>query len=100
VDPKRRAPLLQALHDAYPKWTPRTELLSGVFARNVPAKVLDDLLGSTARSGTAAVAGDPMVHKYVEHRRVRPKGKGRPADEYRWRRNQIGKSFAITEETK
>ena len=100
VDPKRRAQLLQALHDAYPKWTPRTELLSGVFARNVRAKVLDDLLGRTAHSGAAAVPGDPMVHKYVEHRRVRPRGKGRPADEYRWRPSQIGKSFAITEDTK
>lgn len=99
VDPRRRAQLLSALHEAYPKWTPCTELMSRVFARNVPAKMLDDLLGRTTHGGAAAVPGDPIVRKFVEHRRVRPKT-GRPADECRWRKDQIGKSYAITEDSK
>jgi hypothetical protein len=69
VSPNVSARIVRALHDAYPKWTARDEIGSGLLHGNIPADGIDAALASLAS------------RRLIERKRT-PTG-GRPRDEYR-----------------
>lgn len=69
VNPNVSARIVRALHDAYPSWTARDEIGSGLLHGNIPADGIDAALASLA------------ARKLIERKRT-PTG-GRPREEYR-----------------
>lgn len=69
VNPNVSARIVRALHDAYPSWTARDEIGSGLLHGNIPADGIDAALASLA------------ARKLIERKRTQTGG--RPREEYR-----------------